>query len=113
MKPKRDGIKEILESGQFPATNTAACRDHDFIPHDKRVIDPMNFKGEVTKEREFEEHIQKRRRLVRDAGSGKDFRMSHSVPADLFHGKIRETGDENYWDDPTNLRRHKSCEVDP
>jgi hypothetical protein len=113
MTPKRDGIKEILESGQFPQCNTAACRDHDHIPPEKRVLDPMNFKGEAVKEREFEEHVQHRRKLVREAGSGKDFRMSHSVPADLFHGKIRETGDKEYWNDPSNLRRHKSCEVDP
>lgn len=109
----RDGIKEILESGQFPTLNTSACRDHDFIPHEKRVFDDQDLRGEASKEKSFEKHVQHRRRLVRDAGSGKDFRMSHSVPADLYHGKIRETGDEDYWNDPANLRRHKSCEVDP
>lgn len=109
----KDGIKEILESGQFPTTNTAACRDHDYIPPEKRVFDPMQPRSEVAKERAFEKHITFRRRLVREAGSGTDFRMRYSIPADLYHGKIRETGDPNYWDDPVNLRRHKSCEVDP
>ncbi len=109
----RDGIKEILESGQFPTLNTAACRDHDHIPPEKRVFDAVGYQGEARKERAFAEHVQHRRKLVREAGSGKDFRMSHSVPADLYHGKIRETGDPDYWNDPTNLRRHRSCEVDP
>ena len=112
MKPKKNGIQEILESGQFPGINTSACRDHDNIPPEKRVVDMVDRRGEVAKERAFHKHIQERRNLVREAGSGTDYRMTHSVPADLFHGKIRETGDKNYWDDPKNRNRHKSCEVD-
>lgn len=108
----KDGIKQILESGQFPSVNTAACRDHDFIPHEKRVLDLTDRRSEAVKERAFEEHVQNRRKLVREAGSGTNYRMTHSVPADLYHGKIRETGDKHYWDDPGNLKRHRSCEVD-
>lgn len=112
MKPKKNGIQEILESGQFPGINTSACRDHDNIPADKRVFDQTDRRGEVAKERAFQKHITHRRDLVNRAGSGKDYRMTHSVPADLFHGKIRETGDKQYWEDPKNRDRHKSCEVD-
>ena len=29
-----------------------------------------------------------------------------------IHGKIKETGDKEYWSDPANMRRHESCRVD-
>lgn len=37
--------------------------------------------------------------------------MTNSIPADLYHGKIRETGDRHYWDSPKNRKRHKSTEI--
>jgi hypothetical protein len=108
----KNGIEEILKSGRFPSLNTSACRDHDYIPPEKRVLDLTDRRSEQTKEKAFQEHINNRRALVADAGHGKQYRMSHSVPADLYYGKIRETGDEKYWDDPKNLSRHNSCKVD-
>jgi hypothetical protein len=38
--------------------------------------------------------------------------MTHQIPAALHAAKIRETGDRQYWDDPKNRNRHKSCRVD-
>jgi hypothetical protein len=114
MKPKTNGIQEILESGQFPGLDTSQCRDADDIPQEKRVYDWSDTRSETAKERAFQEHIHERRTLVKEAGRNPNFgRMTHSVPADLFHGKIRETGDKNYWEDPRNVQRHKSCQVDP
>lgn len=107
----KNGIEQILKSGRFPSINTSACRDHDFIPHDKRVPDFTDRRGEAEKERAFQEHVHKRRSLVKETGHSSSFRMSHSVPADLFHGKIRETGDKNYWNDPKNVSKHSSCKV--
>ncbi len=106
----KNGIEEILRSGKFPSIDTSACRDHDYIPPEKRVLDLTDRRSEAVKERAFQKHINDRRALVAEAGHSK-IRMSHSVPADLFHGKIRETGDKNYWDDPKNLARHNSCKV--
>lgn len=111
-KAMKNGIEEILRSGRFPSLNTFDCRDHDDIPPDKRVLDLTDRRSAQTKEKAFGKHISDRRALVAEVGHGRDYRMSHSVPADLFHGKIRETGDKNYWDDPKNLNRHKSCKVD-
>lgn len=108
----KNGIEEILKSGRFPGIDTSACRDADYIPPEKRVLDLTDRRGEHTKERAFTKHIDDRRKLAKEAGHGKSYRMSHSVPADLFHGKIRETGDPDYWDNPKNLNRHKSCKVD-
>lgn len=47
----------------------------------------------------------KRRNIKSSQGS---VRMTHSIPAELFHGKIRQTGDKSYWDDPKNRKRHDS-----
>lgn len=92
--------------------NTGGCKDADFIPPEKRVHDEHNRMSATTKERAFHNHIQQRRAMAAEAGHGKTLRMTHSVPADLYHGKIRETGDKKYWDDPSNLKRHSSCKVD-
>lgn len=58
-------------------------------------------------EKAYGQHIQNLRRSQKP---GK-LRMTHSVPAELYHGKIRQTGDKQYWDDPKNQARHKDFEV--
>ncbi len=62
------------------------------------------------KERAYQGFIDERRRLFReeDQVGGK---MTHQVPVELYHAKIRQTGDKHYWSDPDNLNRHKSCKV--
>lgn len=94
--------------------NTAGCKDHDHIPEQKRVADPRGPATQASadrKEAAFRKHIESRRSALREAGNRGGFRHTHSVPADLYHGKIRETGDRNYWSDPANLRRHSSTRV--
>lgn len=65
------------------------------------------------KERLYTKAIAKRRTVLRENRDRKSsWRHTHSVPAELYHGKIRETGDRNYWEDRRNLERHTSCKVD-
>ena len=93
--------------------NTSACRDHDDIPVTKRVVRGGRDLGKAAaakEEAKFNQHIKQRRAELRDGNRG-SIRHTHSVPSDLFHGKIRETGDKQYWDDPKNLKKHKSTEV--
>lgn len=91
--------------------DTTGCKDHDFIPHDKRVYDDVQTMSGEKKGRIFTKHVNERRKLLREGNRG-DIRQTHSVPSDLFHGKIRETGDKDYWSDPANMKRHESCRVD-
>lgn len=61
------------------------------------------------KERAYAQDLENKRRMARDAGAARGpMKMTHSVPAHLWHGKIRQTGDKNYWDDPKNRKRHDS-----
>ena len=97
-----------------PHIDTSLCRDHNYIPHDKRVqrtADPISKKAATRAEQQFEKHVNERRKLIRDAGDGAAIRQTHAIPADLYHGKIRETGDKSYWKDSKNLRKHRDCEV--
>ena len=95
--------------------NTSACRDASDIPPEKRVVRSGLIRGKgtldpVREEQRFYKHIQERRKVL--AGNQKgSIRHTHSVPADLYHGKIRETGDKLYWNDPANVDRHKDCKV--
>lgn len=91
--------------------DTTGCKDHDFIPPDKRVFDSVQTMSGVRKGKLFTQHVENRRKELREGNHG-DFRQTHSVPADLYHGKIKETGDKEYWSDPANMRRHESCRVD-
>jgi len=98
----------------LPMMDTSNCKDHNFIPHDKRVASAFDRGGEVKMERRFQESIANRRKEIREAGGQRgSIRQSHQIPAHLFHGKIRETGDRRYWDDPKNLAKHNDCKVDP
>ncbi len=97
--------------------DTSSCRDADDIPAGKRVVRSgiVRGAGDVSpqiEERKFARHIENRRKdLLSNGNKGSSFRHTHSVPADLYHGKIRETGDKNYWNDSRNLSKHNSCKV--
>lgn len=95
--------------------DTSKCKDASEIPHQKRVFRSGVVTGESSvnpekAERRFQQHIQKRRSELAGQQNG-SIRQTHSVPSDLYHGKIRETGDKEYWKDPSNLARHKNCKV--
>lgn len=90
--------------------DTSMCRDHDHIPEGKRVKRASSPRSAQAEEARFQRHIQERRRELKDGNRG-SFRHTHSVPADLYHGKIRETGDKEYWKDPRNLKKHDSTRV--
>lgn len=92
--------------------DTSGCKDHDFIPETQRVADTVQpFSGEK-KGRIFSERINERRKTYAQDGQRGEIRHTHSVPADLYHGKIKETGDKQYWNDPANMKKHESCRVD-
>lgn len=96
-----------------PMIDTSACRDHNFIPHEKRVASRYDRGGEVAMESGFRRHIEQRRSQIRDAGGQRgSLKQTHAVPAHLYHGKIKETGDKNYWNDPKNLAKHNDCKVE-
>jgi hypothetical protein len=97
-----------------PMLDTSNCKDADFIPQDKRIVENVMGRTKakaMLKEKKFREAISLRRKLLADGGNRGGFRHTHSVPADLFHGKIKETGDKNYWSEQRNVERHKSCKV--
>ncbi len=95
--------------------DTSGCKDHGFVPEGSRVIErDLNYdrKLGVKKERLFDEKIKQRRAALADGGNRGSFRHTHSVPAELYHGKIKETGDRDYWNDPKNMARHRNTKVD-
>ena len=91
--------------------DTSGCRDHNDIPESKRVKRSSSPRDPGKEEVRFHRHIQERRSALRGSQRG-SFRQTHSVPADLYWGKIRQTGDQNYWQDPKNLNRHRETRVD-
>lgn len=95
--------------------NTAGCRDHNFIPEERRVASNDGFGiGKAAAARKaagYGRAVAERRKALRDGGNKGSIRQTMSVPAELFHGKIRETGDKNYWNDKGNVSRHKEWQV--
>lgn len=90
--------------------DTSGCKDHDDIPPQLQVQrrNPVNAER---LEAAYQRDIQQKRSMAQAGGNSGSIRMSHSVPAELYHGKIRQTGDKNYWNDPKNLSRHKSTRI--
>lgn len=98
-----------------PMLDTSACRDHNKIAQQKRVA--QNDGAGMTKgkaerlERAYGRDIAEKRK-INEAGKGHGrTKMTHSIPAELYHGKIRETGDNSYWKDKKNVERHKEWSV--
>lgn len=100
-----------------PTLDTSACRDHNFIPHGKRVMPStvrLPSKSQAWKqEQAYKRDIEKRRAAVRAGGNQGSFKQTMAVPAELYHGKIKETGDRDYWKDSKNVSRHSDFEVKP
>jgi hypothetical protein len=90
--------------------DTAACRDHNTITHAKRVFRRGSKRRADKLERRYAGHVKDRRRQLKDGNKG-SIKQSHAIPADLYHGKIRETGDKQYWNDKKNLSRHSDFQV--
>ena len=98
----------------IPMIDTSGCRDASHVPEHARVRSAHDGKLSPQKiEEQFKSQITNRRKQIRDAGGQRGtIRQTHSVPTHLYHGKIKETGDKNYWNDPANLQKHKDCKVE-
>ena len=96
--------------------DTSGCKDVDDIPHSGQVAyggERNISSGQATSiEAKHGRHNEQTRRELADGGNQGSFRKTMQIPAALYHGKIKQTGDRNYWDDPKNRNRHKSCKVD-
>jgi len=91
--------------------DTAACRDHNFIKREKRVYRPGTQADAGRKEAAYASHVKQRRAALADGGNKGKIKQTMAIPADLYHGKVRETGDKNYWADKKNVARHSDFKV--
>lgn len=96
--------------------DTSSCKDPDDVAPEHRtsVSQERNLSARQANaiEKRHQKGITQTRRDLADGGNKGDRRMTHQVPAALHAAKIKETGDRNYWNDPKNRNRHKSCKVD-
>lgn len=95
--------------------DTSGCRDPDEVAPEHRmaVSQERNLSSNQAAaiESAHGKKIRQTRSELKDGNKGSR-RMTHQIPAALHAAKVKETGDRNYWDDPKNLNRHKSCKVD-
>ena len=91
--------------------DTASCRDHNTIERSKRVFRRGTRAAADRKEAAYANHVKERRAALKDGGNKGKIKQTMAVPADLYHGKIRETKDRNYWTDPKNVSRHNDFKV--
>ena len=94
--------------------DTSGCKDHDEVPAKARTTQsPMGVSASRASKIEaaYAADIAAKRKANKHPGKKGSVVMSHSIPTELYHGKIRETGDKAYWQSPKNLSRHKSTKV--
>ncbi len=96
--------------------DTSGCKDPDDVAPEHRtsVSQERNLTAAQSAriEKKHSDKISQTRRDLADGGNKGARRMTHQIPAALHAAKIKESGDRNYWDDPKNRNRHKSCKVD-
>jgi hypothetical protein len=130
------GIKEILRTKEFPGVCVRGARKgkaFDDIDPKYQVCDTggglredgkLAAVGSATmkgigkeraraRERAYQKRIEGMNKAIRDQGGqrSKNLKLTHSIPVELYHGKIRETGDAHFWDDPKNRDQATSCKV--
>lgn len=104
--------RNFLADWKTVHVNTSGCRDHNEVPFHAQV---QPHHGHVSKraaeklEAAYAQHISEQRKAVRRTPGR--LRKTHSMPAELVFGKIRETGDKHYWDDPANRDKHKEFKL--
>lgn len=94
--------------------DTSGCKDHDDVPLSARVAaSPFGVSAPrgTQIEKAYAADIAAKRKAARAHGKKGSLVMRHSIPTELYHGKIKQTGDKDYWRSEKNLRRHRSCEV--
>lgn len=63
------------------------------------------------REKQIARGIEQRRKELKGTRNKKGWKQTHSIPPEAYYGKVRETGDKNYWKDPKNLQRAKQFKV--
>lgn len=104
--------ERVWEAPQFICDR--ADRDPDHVPEQFRVSDRVKpeSKSEGARiEKAYQAKMERTRREVAE-GSGSSIKKTNEIPSHLYHGKIRQTGDRNYWLDKKNRDKHKSTRVD-
>lgn len=108
--------RDFMADWKTMQVNTQGCKDHDNVPAAKRTA--PNLGQGITprearrRERAYAAAVQQKREVAEAAGGNRGSqRMAMSVPTELFHSKIRETGDRAYWKDPKNRARHKNWRI--
>jgi hypothetical protein len=90
----------------------SSSRNANKVKDSKRVCGASTKAAARRKEAAYGEHIHERRKqLANDGNKRSSFKHTHSIPAELFHGKKKETGDDQYWNDPKNVAKHSDFKV--
>lgn len=95
--------------------DTSGCKDHDDVPLKHRVTQRRSFGVSEAQGRRIEAKyaadIAAKRKANKQSSKKGSITMTHSIPTELYHSKIKQSGDRHYWDSPKNLNKHKSCKV--
>jgi hypothetical protein len=101
----------VWEAPQFICDRADA--DHNHVPEQYRVSDrvvPETAAQGRAIERAHKEKLARTRREVAE-NPGSSFQKEQEIPAHLYHGKIRQTGDRNYWLQKKNRDKHSAFNV--
>lgn len=99
----------VWESPQIVCDN-----DPDHVPPQFAVSRdgaPVSSREAAKREKQYERGIQQRRQELKGTKAKGGIQQTHSIPPELYYGKVRQSGDKNYWKDPKNLRKHSSTKV--
>ena len=97
-----------------PVLAHPADRDPDHVPEQFRVSERVRPETKAQgrrMEKAYAKDLSDTKRRLAEAGAG-PLKQELKIPSHLYHGKIRQTGDKNYWLDAKNRKKHGSCRVD-
>lgn len=132
---KHGGIAEIIATGQAPGMLVKGDRKgkafNDIDPKHRVVADTgggvrdgreipagratMLGIGEVAaraREVAHQENLDGMRKAIKQQGGqrAKSLKLTHSIPAELYYGKIKESGDKEFWSNEKN-RDASGCKM--
>lgn len=103
---KGKSFTDIAPQHRVCADTGGGVKNGREIPAGHATMYGIGKDGAEKRERAHQKNLDNMRKAITQQGGQRKvdggWKLTHSIPAELYHGKIRESGDKNFWEDKRN-----------